>query len=99
VKRVGTFRAKPLAPRKELATRARQEDKNFYASKVWRNLRHCFLLRYPTCNTCAKHNIVTIATDVHHVIKRESRPDLALEWSNLEALCKSCHSRETGKGG
>ena len=36
-----------------------------------------------------------MATEVHHVIPLEQGG--TSEWSNLVALCKRCHSRETAK--
>ncbi len=35
------------------------------------------------------------SSSVHHILDRRQRPDLAFEWSNLQALTQSCHSRIT----
>ena len=36
-----------------------------------------------------------MATQVHHLVPRKERPDLAYAIDNLESLCVSCHSKES----
>jgi 5-methylcytosine-specific restriction enzyme A len=98
MRKVTTFRPAMRAPRKERFSVARQEAKNFYSSTPWRRLRAAYLDAHPLCVDCRKRNRLTEATEVHHIIKRAERPDLALDMGNLEGLCKACHSRRTGKG-
>lgn len=63
----------------------------------WQRLRLMFLARNPLCARCEASGLVTAATDVHHkVAKRDGGSD---EFSNLQALCHSCHSRVTAGGG
>src|SRR5215470_4282063 len=73
----------------------------FYDSPAWRKLRARFLGLHPVCRYCGAE-----ARHVDHVQPVRSRPDLALVWENLQALCPSCHSMKTatydmsqGKGG
>ncbi len=55
----------------------------------WTRLRAWFLAQHPLCNRCGDP-----ANEVHH--KHELRQGGArLDPDNLEALCKSCHSKET----
>jgi 5-methylcytosine-specific restriction protein A len=71
----------------------RQADARFYASTVWRNLRAAYLRQYPLCecdDRCERPS-----EEVHHRQDRKARPDLALAWSNLQALTRQCHSRIT----
>ena len=70
---------------------ARQEDKNFYSSRPWVKLRLAFLAENPLCHDCRCNGRIEPAVDVHHVRERKEFPELALEWSNLQALCKRCH--------
>lgn len=70
----------------------RREDKRFYASQRWRETRGAFLAAHPLCEQCAAGGRTTPAAHVHHREGRKDRPDLALEWSNLQALCASCHA-------
>lgn len=62
--------------------------KRIYNTARWKNTRKAYLYHHPLCR-CGE-----IATDVHH------RKDLAdggdpWDFTNLEALCHSCHSQET----
>lgn len=54
-----------------------------------------FLRRHPLCNRCQSKGLTVEAAEVHHVQTIADRPDLRLDWANLEALCKPCHSAET----
>lgn len=65
--------------------------KPFYNSAPWRRARTLYLSLHPICELCQ----CAIATEVHHILSLDARPDLALDPSNLQATCKPCHSRET----
>lgn len=69
-----------------------QSHDPFTAGRRWRRLRLMFLRRHPVCATDGCN---APALDVHHVIPRRERPDLAYSESNLQALCHECHSRHT----
>ena len=58
----------------------------------WSKLRREFLMRHSQCSApgCDQP-----ATHVDHKLTVEERPDLRLTWSNLQALCASCHSAKT----
>ena len=73
-------------------TPERMADARFYASTRWRRLRVSFLAEHPLCEDCRKAGRLTSAAHVHHVLERKDRPDLALDPSNLEALCPPCHN-------
>jgi 5-methylcytosine-specific restriction protein A len=77
----------------------RQNDHGeWYSNRRWRWMRMMFLARYPICadphGDHAREGRCEIATEVHHKIPRLEHPELAYDEDNLEALCKSCHSRE-----
>jgi len=61
----------------------------------WIQLSRAYRKRFPLCNDC---ELLTPATEVHHIQKIEDRPDLRLVPSNLMALCRSCHTARTLKG-
>jgi 5-methylcytosine-specific restriction protein A len=67
----------------------------FYSSQAWRRLRRAVLAEGPLCVACLERDLTTAATEVDHVLDRVDRPDLQLARSNLQPLCKSCHSRKT----
>lgn len=77
----------------KIARRRRGGD--FYDTPAWRKLRKAYRDIHPLCDECEKHGRVTPSEHVDHVIPRNQRPDLELDWSNLRALCKPCHSRKT----
>lgn len=61
----------------------------------WRFLRNTFLRRYPLCCKCAKP---TPATEVDHIIPHAGQADpLFWKWSNLQPMCKPCHSSKTAR--
>jgi 5-methylcytosine-specific restriction protein A len=57
-------------------------------------LRLMILRRNPLCAECYKAGRIVAAEHVHHVIERKQRPELALDPSNLQALCAPCHNRQ-----
>lgn len=68
----------------------------------WRRLRMWFLRRNPVCVRCRLLGLVTPATEVDHITPIRDGGE-RLDQSNLQALCKRCHSRKTrreqmGKG-
>lgn len=74
-------------------TPQRKEEQQWYARKPWLLIRRAYLQEHPTCEQCGRQP----AKQVHHRVSRKAAPELALEWSNLQALCPSCHSRITAR--
>lgn len=96
--RVKTFRPGKPSRAASLVDAKRRADLRFLNSAPWVKLREAYKLANPLCHDCEARGRVTPACHVHHVKRREDRPDLALEWSNLMGLCRSCHSRKTARG-
>jgi 5-methylcytosine-specific restriction protein A len=69
--------------------RAGQSSTPGYGRK-WRRVRDRFIQAHPTCDLCDAP-----AADVHHRDHRSPTEGGANEWSNLQALCRSCHRRLT----
>ncbi|WP_432206025.1 HNH endonuclease signature motif containing protein [Brucella rhizosphaerae] len=46
---------------------------------------------------CTADGCEAPATEADHIKSIKEAPELRLEWSNLRALCKSCHSRRTAR--
>ncbi|HMR01747.1 MAG TPA: HNH endonuclease [Candidatus Competibacter phosphatis] len=59
----------------------------------WRRIRLMYLRAHPLCVECAAHGRTTQATEVDHITPLANGGTHAEE--NLQALCKSCHSRKT----
>ena len=69
----------------------------FYQSEEWRNLRKYVLDTHPLCVRCEIEGKLIGAKVVDHILDLVDAPELALEISNLQGLCYSCHSRKTLK--
>ena len=98
--RAKTYRTTAAQPtRRVFATRAKSEQykaaQRFYASAAWRRLRTERLNHNPLCTECLKHDHVEPAVDVDHVLPRDTHPELALDYANLQCLCKSHHTAKT----
>ena len=59
-------------------------------STHWHQTRGRYLTQHPLCVACGQR-----ATDVDHIISRAKGG--SDEWSNLQSLCHSCHSRKTAQ--
>lgn len=70
-------------------------DQRFYASKAWRTLREQKINANPLCEECLKADVLSPVVDVDHVQPRDERPDLELDWANIQGLCKACHAVKT----
>ena len=70
------------------------KEQGFYHMPAWRRCRQLALHRDNyQCQDCKEAGRFTAATEVHHVIPLEDRPDLGLEVSNLRSLCHACHDK------
>ncbi len=89
---------KAYQPKKTLKKeRPPLRERGGYNLLKWRRIRLWFLRRHPMCERCEDNGRMTPATEVHHKQRKagggSGRPD------NLAALCKSCHSKITVRGG
>lgn len=78
----------------------------FYWSAAWRRLRAAFVREHPLCVHCLKEGRHTPTQEVDHIKPinptnvydtDNGRYGEPLDRTNLQALCKSCHMRKTGK--
>ena len=78
---------------------SREGRQKFYQSKYWRKLRDYKIAMNPLCEECLKKDILTPATEVHHIKDIADLPTMenALNYDGLMSLCKSCHSTITTK--
>ena len=53
--------------------------KNFIRSARWQRLRAYHLKRHPLCARCKAKGKVTLATEVHHIIKCHDDPALQMD--------------------
>lgn len=76
----------------------------FYSSGAWKRCRREFAKsRGYVCERCLKKGLIVAGTreqplEVHHKIpltpENIGRPEITLNWDNLELLCKDCHETE-----
>lgn len=63
--------------------------------RTWRKLRLLQLNREPLCELCRAEGRSVPGHDVDHIVPLNDGGEHEL--SNLQTLCKSCHSRKTAK--
>lgn len=73
--------------------RKNKERLSFYGSSKWRKTRARKLSKNPICEIC-EHEFSTV---VHHIKPAREYPKLRFTFSNLQAVCESCHNRESQK--
>lgn len=61
-------------------------------------LRAQVLADNPWCVTCQIQGVLTIATDIDHVIPHRGDPGRFWDRGNLQGLCGACHRTKTGRG-
>ena len=93
----------PLYPKGvPMAKNPRDAERDaFYNSTRWKKLRAAFLAKPENmlCAKCKAQGRDELATVVHHVKERLDFPALAYSMSNLQGLCKPCHtSHHKGQG-
>jgi len=77
---------------------------SFYTSWIWRKCRTAFARsKGNLCERCLAKGIIEPGSkdrplEVHHKVPLTAdnvkNPDIALNWANLELLCKNCHDTE-----
>lgn len=61
----------------------------------WQRLRKRKLQADPLCEGCKDRGRATLACEVDHIIRIVERPDLRLDWANLQSLCSRCHAAKS----
>ena len=76
---------------------AKEFARKFYSSKAWQECRNEYMKRaHYLCENCLRKGIYKPAEIVHHIIEIDpvtiERPEIALNFDNLEAVCRECHN-------
>ena len=71
----------------------------FYKSSAWKKCAKAYRnSKSGLCERCWKKGLITPGAEVHHKIRLTPEnlndPAVALNWDNLELLCKDCHIEE-----
>lgn len=76
---------------------ARSIENSFYQSTTWQNVRGAFIQVHPLCELCLLEGKYTPAEIVHHkkplTVKNFKDPNLSLNPSNLQSVCRDCHNK------
>ena len=72
---------------------------DFYKSSVWMKCAKAYRVeKNNLCERCLEKGLIVPGAEVHHKIKLTPEnindPAIALNWDNLELLCKDCHMQE-----
>ena len=75
---------------------------DFYKSTAWMKCARAYRRSVGgLCERCRAKGLIVPAEEVHHKIhltpENINRPEIALNWRNLVALCKDCHIKEHRK--
>lgn len=75
--------------------------KTFYKSKAWKTCRAAYAQSVGgLCEECLKAGRYIPGEIVHHKIELTpdniDRPEVTLDWNNLELLCRECHAEMHG---
>jgi 5-methylcytosine-specific restriction protein A len=70
--------------------------RRWYRTTRWRALRAQVLREAAYC--CAECKQVVAALEVDHRVRHGGDPRLFWDRANVQALCRSCHSRKTQRG-
>ena len=74
----------------------------FYVSPAWKRCARGYKNAVGgLCERCRDRGMIVPAEEVHHKIRLTpeniNKPEIALNWDNLIALCKDCHMNEHRK--
>ncbi len=90
----GSYSKPPLVGRRPRTDAPLQR---LYSTARWKRLRRQILRRDPLCVECDKMGVVEPSTQADHVVPHAGDLDLFYDESNLQGLCRTCHSSKTGK--
>ena len=80
--------------------------KQFYSSAAWQSCRNEYVKRaHHLCENCLRKGVYKPGVIVHHIEELTPfniyRPEVTLNFDNLELLCRECHAEvhsERNKG-
>ena len=63
----------------------------------WQQARAGYLRKHPLCVHCEAKGRITVATDLDHIVPHQGDMEVFWDFSQVQGLCKSCHSRKTAR--
>lgn len=79
-----------------------KHQNDFYSSRIWKSCKKAYISQAKgLCEQCLKNGKITPGEFVHHKIhltpETVDDPNIALNFDNLELLCRDCHAAEHRK--
>ena len=98
---IAIMNEQPVQPGKKKKTKRTKRKKRkletFYESREWRELRYEALKKYGRKCLCCGQQPPEVILHVDHIKPRSKFPELELEISNLQILCKDCNLGKSNK--
>jgi 5-methylcytosine-specific restriction protein A len=88
---------KPTYKKTNTDSKLKRERDKFYNTKAWTDFRIKILYKTPLCEYCQKNMVLTDAEHVDHILRRSHYEGSDFDQSNIQALCKECHSHKTNR--
>lgn len=92
----------PATRRSETTTHRRTNQRGMrrlYYTARWGRVRRLVLARDDgLCQECSRDGRVQTGNQIDHILPAEEYPELFWELSNLETLCRRCHTAKTRRG-
>ena len=75
----------------------REFAESFYKSKAWQDCRNAYAQsKHGLCERCMERGLFRPGVIVHHKIHLTpdniGRPEITMDWANLQLLCRDCHA-------
>lgn len=70
--------------------------KRWYDAK-WIKIRNLVRAEEPLCRYCLKEGRTTATQEIDHILPHKGNRELFIDRTNLQGLCKRCHSSKTAR--
>ena len=80
-------------------SRVRPQYHSLYNTAWWTRTRKHIINNNPLCSRCSLFGITKAAKDIDHVIPHRGNEQLFYDASNLQPLCRECHTWKTNMEG
>ena len=74
------------------------EVHRWFGTVAWLRLRAQVLRAEPFCRHCRQQGVNTVATDIDHIVRHAGDRVRFWDVTNLQPMCKACHSAKTARG-
>jgi len=85
-------------PRDRHALASYAATHRWYGTEAWQRLRADVLRNEPFCRSCRAQGRKVLTAEIDHILKHDGDPGLFWDPSNLQGLCKPCHTAKTARG-